>query len=200
MKKIALLILEGAELLEIAPFTDVFGWGNTLKKSDISIVSLGFSQEICCSWNIKISPEIVLNESTSFAEFGKNFFGIIIPGGFGSWGYFRNLKNPLLKELIQHFISEKKIVLGVCTGSLILGELGFLKNIKSTTYLSEGGRYFSQLEKFGALPIPKEIVQDENIITTSAPASGLKSAFLLLEILSGRDSAQIIKKEMGFEF
>lgn len=204
MKKIGLLILSGAELLEIAPFTDVFGWGNTLKKTDIKIVSLGFSREIQCAWGVKISPEIVLNEKTISHELGKEFLkefsGIIIPGGFGSSGYFKNLENPLLKEFIQHFISENKIILGVCTGSLILGELGFLKNRKATTYLSESGRYFSQLNKFGAIPLSEEIVRDENIITTSAPASALKSAFLLLEILSGKNSSQLIKKEMGFEF
>lgn len=204
MKKIALLILPGAELLEIAPFTDVFGWGNTLKKSDVEIVSFGFSKEIMCSWNVKISPEVVIDEkivSSHLKEkFSDDFSGIIIPGGFGSSGYFKNLENPLLREFIQHFISEEKIVLGICTGSVLLGELGFLKNRKATTYLSESGRYFSQLEKIGAIPISQEIVCDKNIITTSSPASALKSAFLLLEILSGKDSAILIKKEMGFVF
>lgn len=200
MKKIALLILPGAELLEIAPFTDVFGWGKTLKKTDIELISVGFSKEIQCCWNIQIAPQLCLDENLNFSDFAENFSGIIIPGGFGSSGYFKNLQNPLLKKLIQQFILQNKIILGVCTGSLLLGELGFLKNRKATTYLSEGGRYFSQLEKLGAYPVYEEIVQDENIITTSAPASALKSAFFLMELLSGKDSALLIKKEMGFEF
>ncbi|MGL4403463.1 MAG: DJ-1/PfpI family protein [Fusobacteriaceae bacterium] len=200
MKKIALLILPGAELLEIAPFTDVFGWGKTLKKTDIEVVSIGFSKEIKCCWNITIAPQLCLDEGIDFGNFVEKFSGVIIPGGFGSSGYFKNIQNPLLKKLLQHFVNQDKIILGVCTASLILGELGFLKDRRATTYLSENRRYFSQLEKLGALPVYEEMVQDKNIITTSSPASALKSAFFLLELLAGKDSSLVIKKEMGFEF
>lgn len=200
MKKILLLILEGAELMEIAPFTDVFGWNNILKKEQITLVTAGFEREIRCCWNLSLIPELILTSQDGTADSYKNFDALIIPGGFGKSGYFKNLNNPLLGEIINHFNRSDKLILGICTGSILLGEYGALKNRKATTYLMENRRYFNQLETFGAVPIFEDFVIDGNLVTTSAPGSGLKSAFELLTILSSRENSAQVKREMGFEF
>ena len=53
MKKIAVFLFEGAELFEIASFTDIFGWNNVvgLKKfRDIKLETISYKESIKCTW------------------------------------------------------------------------------------------------------------------------------------------------------
>ena len=95
-------------------------------------------------------------------------------------------------------LDQNKIILGVCTGVISLGESGILKNRKATTYLLDNDRYFRQLLNFGAIPIREEIVIDGNIITSSAPKNALETAFILLEKLTSKENMEKVKYNMGF--
>lgn len=199
MKKLLILILDGSEILEIAPFIDVFGWNNIINKQEkIEVVTAYFSADN----SIKISfskmsllPQLSLNKEKINID---DFEAIIVPGGFGKYGYFKNYLNENLKEIISNFIEKNKIIVGVCTGSLILAEMGYLKNKKATTYLREKGRYHNQLKNYGVKALRKEIVIDRNIITSSSPKTALKIAFLILEKLTSKKNRKLVQEEMGY--
>jgi len=55
-----------------------------------------------------------------------------------------------------------------------------------------------QLADFKAKVVDNHIVVDENIITSSSPATALDVAFKLLEMLSSKENCTKIKKLMGF--
>lgn len=195
MKNILLLISQGVEILEVSPFIDVFGWNMVVGKKDTSVTTCSFHDIINCTWNIKILPEINLKNTKINLEI---YDALVIPGGFGKAGFFNDMNTEEFQSIIQYFHNKNKIILGVCTGVISLGESGILKNKRATTYLLDNNRYFNQLSNYGAIPVRKEIVIDDNIITSSAPKNALELAFILLEKLTSKENMENVKYNMGF--
>ena len=195
MKKILIFVSNGFESLELSPFIDIFGWNNIVGNKKIFPTICAIHDEVYATWNLKIIPEVNLtNNSIDLNEFQA----LVIPGGFGKAGFFNDIQSEVLKSLLNHFILNKKIVIGICTGALAIGIHGFLKNIPATTYLLDNNRYFNQLEKYGAKSIRENIVIWENIITSSGPNTAIEVAFYLLEILTDKENCIVVKKNMGF--
>lgn len=195
MKKILILISQGVEILEVSPFIDIFGWNMVVGKKNTTTTTTSIHDIIYCTWNLKIFPQLNLKKENIDLE---EYDALVIPGGFGKAGFFNDMKNSIFKNVIQHFNEKNKIIVGVCTGVIPLGEAGILKGRKATTYLLDNERYFSQLEKYGAIPISEEIVEDKNLITCSGPKNALETAFLLLEKFSDKENCNIVKKNMCF--
>lgn len=195
MKKILILISQGVEILEVSPFIDIFGWNMVVGKKNTTTTTTSIHDIIYCTWNLKIFPQLNLKKESIDLE---EYDALVIPGGFGKAGFFNDMKDSIFKNVIQHFNEKNKIIVGVCTGVIPLGEAGILKGRKATTYLLDNERYFSQLEKYSAIPIREEIVEDENLITCSGPKNALETAFLLLEKFSDKENCNIVKKNMCF--
>lgn len=185
MKKFLLFLSNGSEILEISPFIDIFGWNKIVgdKKEKIEIVTISYENFINTTWNLKVKTELKFDENFNYEDI---FDGIIIPGGFGMAGYFKDIKKESFQNLIKKFDEKEKIIIGICTGAIALGEAGILKRRKATTYFLDNKRYFNQLSNFGAIPIMDSIVRDKNIITSANPESALRVAFYLLEILTSK--------------
>lgn len=195
MKKILILISQGVEILELSPFIDIFGWNMVVGKKNTTTTTTSIHDIIYCTWNLKIFPQLNLKKENIDLE---EYDALVIPGGFGKAGFFSDMKDPIFKNIIQHFNEKNKIIVGICTGVIPLGEAGILKGRRATTYLLDNERYFSQLEKYEAIPIREEIVEDENLITCSGPKNALETAFLLLEKFSDKENCNIVKKNMCF--
>lgn len=198
MKKILLFISNGSEMLEISPFVDIFGWNEIVgdKKEKIKIVTISYGNFVNATWNLKLKTELDFNEDIINVN---EYDGIIIPGGFGKFGYFEDIKKSDFQKLLREFYKKNKIIIGICTGAIALGEAGILKDRKATTYFLDSKRYFNQLEKFGAIPIEKIIVQDENIFTTANPESALIMGFILLEFLTSKENMEEVAFNMGYD-
>lgn len=195
MKKILIFASNGFESLELSPFIDIFGWNNIINKIKIFPTICGIHYTIKATWNLNIIPEINL---TTLNIDLTEFEALIIPGGFGKCGFFNDIQSKEFYNLLSHFISNNKIVIGVCTGSLAIGIHGFLENKKATTYLLDNNRYFNQLKTYKAIPKRDNIVIDSNIITSSGPSTAIPLAFYLLEMLSSKESSNLVKINMGF--
>lgn len=195
MKKVLILISQGSELLEIASFTDVFGWNNILGNKKIKAITGAVTIPIINTWNTKLIPELDLNSEKIDID---EYIALVIPGGFGFAKFFEDMKNPKFKEVINKFYEKNRYIVGVCTGVIPLGEAGILKNKNATTYLYDNDRYFNQLIKYGAIPQKKEIVVCDNIITCSAPKNALECAFLLLKFLTDDENVKKVRHNMGF--
>lgn len=197
MKKIAVFLFEGAELFEIASFTDLFGWNNIvgLKEfRDIKVETISYKESIKCTWGGKIKVEKVITEENI-----GNFFDydiLIIPGGFGKADFFEGKNNEIFKKLIKYFSESDKIIVAICSAVINLLESGYIKNKKVTTYLLDNKRYFNQLKNYNIIPVEEEIVIDDNFFTCSGPGNALELSFKLLEKLTSSENLKIVKKNM----
>ena len=197
MKKVAVFLFEGAELFEIASFTDIFGWNNIvgLKEfRDIKVETISYKESIKCTWGGKIKVEKVITEENI-----GNFFDydiLIIPGGFGKANFFEGKNNKIFKKLIKNFSESNKIIVAICSAVINLLESGYIKNKKVTTYLLDNKRYFNQLKNYNIIPVEEEIVIDDNFFTCSGPGNALELSFKLLEKLTSSENLKIVKKNM----
>jgi possible intracellular protease/amidase len=197
MKKIAIFLFEGAELFEIASFTDIFGWNNVvgLKEfRDIKIETISYKESIKCTWGGELKVEKIITEDNV-----EDFFDydvIVIPGGFGKANFFKDKNNKIFKKLIKYFSENNKIIVAICSAVINLLETTYIKEKKVTTYLLDNKRYFNQLKNYNVIPIEEEIVEDNNLFTCSGPSNALDLAFRLLEKMTSKENLKLIKENM----
>ena len=197
MKKIAIFLFEGAELFEIASFTDIFGWNNVvgLKEfRDIKVETISYKKSIKCTWGGELKVQKIITEDNV-----EDFFDydvIVIPGGFGKANFFKEKDNKIFKKLIKYFSENNKIIIAICSAVINLLETTYIKNKRLTTYLLDNKRYFNQLKNYNIIPVEEEIVIDENLLTCSGPGNALELAFKLLEKLTSKENLKTVKENM----
>ena len=197
MKKIAIFLFEGAELFEIASFTDIFGWNNIvgLKEfRDIKLETISYKESIKCTWGGEIKVEEVITEENIEKFFDSDV--LIIPGGFGKANFFEEKNNKIFKKLTKHFSENNKIIVAICSAVINLLESAYIKDKKVTTYLLDNKRYFNQLKNYNVIPVEEEVVEDNNLFTCSGPGNALELSFRLLEKLTSNENVNIIKDNM----
>ena len=197
MKKIAVFLFEGAELFEIASFTDIFGWNNVvgLKKfRDIKLETISYKESIKCTWGGSLKVEKVITEKNIEEIF--NYDVLVIPGGFGKANFFEEKNNEIFKKLIKYFSENNKIIVAICSAVINLLETTYIKDKKVTTYLLDNKRYFNQLKNYNIIPVEEEIVIDNNLFTCSGPGNALDLSFRVLEKLTSNENVNIIKDNM----
>ena len=115
---------------------------------------------------------------------------IIIPGGLGTRklqfdkgfnDWLRTAENVIYKA-------------SVCTGSLLLGSAGFLKERIATTHFNE----YETLKPYCKTVIKERIVEDGNIITAGAVGTSLDLGLYICNKLVGAEKTEIIRKSMNY--
>ena len=116
---------------------------------------------------------------------------VIIPGGLGT----RKLQydNKFIRWVKT--AEDVKYKVSVCTGSLILGAAGFLKERKATTNYSEYGL----LKRYCKEVVKDRIVDDNNVITAGAVSASIDVGLYLCEKWAGREAQMEIRKQMNYD-
>ncbi|MBK3515777.1 DJ-1/PfpI family protein [Carboxylicivirga marina] len=193
MKRVLLFLCQGFEELEAAVFTDVLGWTRLEGDIPVEVVTAGLRPKLKCTWNMIIEPEMKFEDIQI-----DDYDAIAIPGGFGEAGFYEDAYDERFLKLIRDFNKQGKLIASVCVGAMPIGKSGVLKNRNATTYDLSGGHRRHQLTEMGINVLDQHIVVDENIITSTGPATGLDVAFTLLEKLTSHDNMMEIKRHMRF--
>lgn len=192
IKQVLLLLPRGAELLEAAAFTDVFGWNQVCGDKSCRLVLAGPSREVHLSFGRRMIAEQRWDE---VAE--EDYAALALPGGFPRYGYFRCCgERPL--ELIRSFDAARKPIAAVCTASLLLGRAGILRGRRAATYSSPDTDFQEQLAAYGALPAAAPLVEEGHIITGAGPGSAISVALELLARCSSPENSDYVRKIMLF--
>jgi transcriptional regulator GlxA family with amidase domain len=77
----------------------------------------------------------------------------------------------------------------VCTGSLILGAAGLLRDRRATTHWAA----LEFLKQFGAQPVTERVVVDGKYVTGAGVAAGIDMALTLVANAVGADAAQTVQ-------
>lgn len=128
--------------------------------------------------------------SATFAESG-NLDIVVVPGGAGI--------NPLLEDretldFLRRAAADARYVVGICTGSLVLGAAGLLRGRRATTHWMS--REF--LAAFGAIPVADRVVADGNLFTCGGVTAGIDAALAVAAAIAGRDAAEAV--QLGVEY
>ncbi|HBX23613.1 MAG TPA: DJ-1/PfpI family protein [Desulfotomaculum sp.] len=184
--KIAFIIFDGMTLLD---FIGVYDPLTRLK-------TMNFMPYL--EWDICAKTEIVSDSNglqlipNKVAVPLNDYDMIIIPGGFGT----RKLVDDISFLNWIRTANLCKLKVSVCTGSLILGAAGFLKNKKATTHYNA----FKNLEKYCLNVVDDRIVEDGDIITARGVSSSIDLGLYLVEKYLGPETKEKIQKQMDYLF
>ena len=140
MEQVLLLALKGAELWEIAAFTDVFGWDRVWGSKSWRLILAGPGPEVRLSFGHRLAVELTLDQVQP-----EDYAALALPGGFPRYGYFRCCGQEPLR-LIQAFAEAEKPVAAVCTGTLLLARAGVLAGRRAATYDSPDTDFLGMIQ------------------------------------------------------
>jgi len=192
-KKVLLFLSQGFEAYEASAITDVFGWSRESGLEAVELVTTGLRPTITCYWNLIVQPELPFEQVNA-----DDFDALAIPGGAGEAGFFEDGYDERFLELIREFDKKGKFIASICVGALPIGKAGVLRNRKATTWDLNNGARRKELAGFGANVQDAQLVTDNNIITSTGPATSLDVAFKLLEMLTDIQNVNEIKRNMRF--
>ena len=191
MKKVLLLLADGFEIFEASAFIDVIGWNLVEGDGTTELLTCGLKKENQSTFKQKLIVDFLIDEIDI-----NSFDALAIPGGFEVYGFYNDAYSNKFLDLIREFKSQNKIIASICVGALPLGKSGILKDKNGTTYHSTLRR--KNLQDFGVNLNIQPIVVDDNIITSSNPATAIEVAFLLLEHLTTKNNVDNVRQLMGF--
>lgn len=193
-KKVLLFLSQGFEAYEASVFTDVIGWSREAGLEPVDLITTGLRSELTCYWNLIVKPELPFDQINV-----EDFDALAIPGGASGAGFFEDAYDERFLNLIREFDKQGKLIASICVAALPIGKSGVLNNRKATTWdLNEGNRR-KELADFGATVVDEQLVIDGNIITCTGPAPAIDVAFSLLEMLTGIENVNEVKRNMRFK-
>lgn len=193
MKKVLLLLCQGAELLEAAAFYDVLGWSGANAGEPVQVTTAAPRSPLTCTFGLRLLPDLLVDQVNP-----ADFDALAIPGGFEAFGFYTDAYSESVTRLIQNFAHQNKPIASICVGALPIAHAGLLAGKKATTYHLMDGNRRAQLAAFGVQITDAPIVRDGNITTSTSPATAIDVALSLLADLTGRENADRIRQLMGF--
>ena len=117
---------------------------------------------------------------------------VYVPGGYGSRSYLND------KEFINWLKTAKDCdyKVSVCTGSLLLGAVGFLYGKKATTHPTE----YEMLKPYCSIVLDQRIVDEGDVITARGVTSAIDLGLYLCEKFAGSEAKEKIRKQMDYPF
>jgi len=186
MIKIGILIFPQVEEMDfVAPF-EVLSYINKIETNSSQVLLIAEKLELVQANNgMKIFPDHSFDTC-------PNLDILIVPGGKGRLAAMHNLK---IKEFVLTQSTQTRYIASVCTGALILAEIGLLEGKKVTTYHTA----FAELQAYNTIVIENaKVVRDGNIITSAGVTSGLELGFYILKILFGSMLAKEVATKIEY--
>jgi putative intracellular protease/amidase len=116
---------------------------------------------------------------------------LVVPGGIGTHDF---LDDERLVGWIRTAHETSQWTTSVCTGSLLLGAAGILDGLEATSHWLD----IDALERYGARPTGKRVVEQGKVITAAGVSSGIDMGLTLAAKVAGPEAAQAI--QLGIEY
>lgn len=117
---------------------------------------------------------------------------VVVPGGFGTRAL---MEEDTVLDWLSTAHTTSRWTVSVCTGSLLLAAAGILEGLQATTHWLE----LETLERFGARPVARRVVEDGKVITAAGVSSGIDMALTLAAHIAGDKVAQAIQLSIEYD-
>jgi putative intracellular protease/amidase len=131
-----------------------------------------------------------LHVETAIEDFAEPDI-LVFPGGFGTRAL---MKDERMLDWVRQVHEGTQWTTSVCTGSLVLGAAGLLDGLEATTHWAA----LPVLERLGAKPTSRRVVEQGKIVTAAGVSSGIDMALRLAGHIAGDTVAQAI--QLGIEY
>lgn len=187
-RKVAILIFDDVEVLDFAGPFEVFSvTSQELKQNVFEVFTVAEKPIVKARGGLSINAAYALDNCPQPDI-------LIVPGGIGT--------RPLLKnETVLHWIQKTQEncehLLSVCTGAMLLGKLGLLDGLPSTTHHTTFDEYQVIAPKT-ILIRNKRFVDNGKIVTSGGISAGIDMSLYMVEKLLGREAVEKTVKEMEY--
>ena len=136
---------------------------------------------VTCSLGYSIVP------TTSIRDCPRDLDVLFVPGGTA--GTVAMMNDQEVLTFLADRGSRARYVTSVCTGSLVLGVAGLLKDYDATCHW----RFRDLLPLVGARPVEQRVVIDRNRVTGGGVTAGIDFGLVLASRLRGREAAETLQ-------
>ena len=133
---------------------------------------------------------LILTPEISIAE-APELDVLLVPGGFGQQDI---MNDEEVITLIRNHFTAGRLVFSVCTGALLCGAAGILRDRQATTHWAA----WNLLPYYGATPVRSRVVVDGNLVTAAGVTAGLDGALVVTSLLRGDAIAQEIQLSIQY--
>jgi transcriptional regulator GlxA family with amidase domain len=187
--RIEIVVFEGFDALDVVAPWEVFARAATIDPGfDVAVVRVDGPPVVSAANGLQL--HVVDELGTPDALF--------VPGG--SWvdgtdtGVPREIRRGTLPRIIADLSTSVQWVASVCTGALLLGEAGVLRNRNATTNPAA----LEELSKYGAVVRHNRVVDDGNVVTAGAVTSGIDLALWLVQRELGDTVAGDVARALAY--
>jgi transcriptional regulator GlxA family with amidase domain len=176
-RKVAILVYDGAEVLDFSGPFEVFAVTSELNRDALFDVALvAQTRDPVRSVNgMLVVPNLTYEELPDPDI-------LVIAGGSGSR---RAMSDPALLRWVSGAMRSAEIVLSVCSGARILAALGLLAGREVTTH-HQVFEHLQELEPTAVLNRRARYIDTGQIITTGGISAGIDGSFHVVARLLGR--------------
>jgi cyclohexyl-isocyanide hydratase len=184
--KIAFIIFNGLTTLD---FVGIYDPLTRLK-------TMGFLPDL--AWDVCAHTDIVKDDRglilvpTAIQEPLQSYDVLVVPGGYGTRTLIHDRK--FVEWIMTAGPCQWKV--SVCTGALLLGAAGFLKEKRATTHPNA----LRELQPFCGRVLNNRIVDEGNIITAGGVSAGIDAGLYLAERLAGSEARVKIARQMDYPY
>jgi cyclohexyl-isocyanide hydratase len=134
---------------------------------------------------------LVITAERDFAS-APQYDLIAVPGGPGT---DEAILDPQTVSFVRNQAAGARFILGICTGSLLLGAAGLLEGRRS------GGHWQARdlLTQFGAIVSDDRMTVDGNIYTAGGVTSGIDIALRVAAVIAGDEFAQQLQLQIEYD-
>lgn len=121
---------------------------------------------------------------------------LLVPGG---WGTRREIGNARLIEWIAERARGAELVTSVCTGSMLLGKAGLLRNRRATTHWNMLN-WLSESLPDTIVEDGLHVVEDGNILTSAGISAGIDLALIVVARYFGESVSRAAARRMEYPY
>jgi transcriptional regulator GlxA family with amidase domain len=187
VKSVGILIFDDVEVLDFAGPFEVFSRtrlvaGAESRRTDDSAPFHVFTvarigELVTAIGGLKVMPDYAWSDAPAIDL-------LVVPGGFGTRALLRD--EPTL-AWVRSAAARASLVTSVCTGALVLAQLGLLAGRRATTHWAAYD-LLASLDPSIQVDRHSRVVSD-GVVTSAGVSAGIDMAFDVVEQLCGKDVA-----------
>ncbi|MCP1135284.1 DJ-1/PfpI family protein [Paenibacillus polysaccharolyticus] len=184
--KMAFILFNGVTFLDFVGFYDVIYRLNLFDQTKGTTWDIcGLTEEVTDELGMSVKVDVIKPDLSQYDL-------VFIPGGMGT----RKLKED--NEFVDWIRTAESVSykISVCTGSLLLGAAGFLKDKIATTHPN----VYELLQPYCKEVVKTRIVKDGNVITAGGVATSIDLGLYLIELFVGQEEADVVKKQIDYPY
>jgi len=195
-KRVGILIFPDVEVLDFCGPFEVFSvtrLNEELRREDVSpfevLVIAERAGTVVTTGGLKVTPDHTLETCPSLDI-------LVVPGG---WGTRAEVKNDRLLAWIKARAAQVETLTSVCTGSMLLGQVGLLDGRHATTHWRSLQR---MREAFPAVTVEEKlhVVEDGHVLTSAGISAGIDMALRVVARYHGETVARNTARNMEYRY